>query len=152
MKGNGYTMSPKTQVAPAGTRTVLGTAMISDGIKEVPYPESAARLINLAIENGWGFDDGLPARTSGDGTPYVRVLIGREPGQNALTHDASPGVQFHAVWHLTSGKDKRWVKPCVYVRTSLSDGWSAVETVGMVRSTIASNPVKLPDVFVSENN
>ncbi len=150
-------MTPKTEVAPstvaeAGTRIVAGVAMISDGMKEIPYPETATELVRLAMENGWGFDDGLPAKVSEDGTPYVRLLIGRERGKNALTEDESPGIQFHISWWMNSGARKAWTLGQIYMKTSEHEGWQTIKTVLKVRATISGHPVKMPDVYVSADN
>lgn len=150
MKGTGH-MTSETEVPPAGTRIVNGVAMISNGEKELRYPDTAADLIILAMENGWGFDSGLPAKISQDDMPYVRILIGREPGWNALTEGVSPGIQFHISWRMYPGPRKGWSLGQIYVKTSECEGWQVLSMIKNVRALISGHPVKMPDVYVSEN-
>lgn len=126
-----------------------GTCRYSDGITEVytphrrwiPYPETAVELIGLALANGWGVDDGLPCRARFSGEIYVRILLGRAYGVNALNPDGpySLGTQFHIVWSLMS---RRWEMESVYVKTGRTTGsWRDVDDMAFVRKTIAGNPV-----------
>jgi len=121
---------------------VIGDHRVNhDGILEIrasrkwiPYPEDARQLICLALNNGWGVDDGLPTRHTKDGEVYIRVLIGRERGPK------SSAFQFHLTWRL---RDHQWYTTEGYVNVGTHD-WSAWRTIrsrDYVTSTIMNNPV-----------
>jgi len=119
------------------------TMVFSDSRRWVPYPELATELIGVALANGWGADDGLPVRTWFEGGIYLRILLGREYGTNALHPEGPPslGTQFHIVWSLMS---RRWELESMYVKTGRTRGsWSEVDSVFRVRSTITNNPVHI---------
>lgn len=110
--------------------------------KWIPYPEEAAELIELALANGWGVDNGLPSRHTQTGEVFIRLLIGRERGPNPLTGKTSNGVQFHLTWRL---RDHEWYTSEGYVNVG-DRKWSAWRTIRLreyVRQTITNNPVTL---------
>jgi hypothetical protein len=133
--------------APGETRIVAGVATISNGERWFPYPSTAHDLITEAQKLGWGFDDGIPVRLDHKGTPFVRILIGREAGENADRPDEpSPGIQFHITWNApVKGADSRasWKLGEIYVKTSEKPEWEAVPSMKTVRATMASHPVVL---------
>lgn len=138
--------------APGATKIVAGLTRISNGEKWLPYPGAAHELISEAQSVGWGFDDGLPdIHLDENGTPFVRILIGREPGENAEDPEAkSPGFQFHISWSAPEkGSDPRksWHLRKIYVKTSESDGWDVVSGLREVRAMMASHPVQLPNRY-----
>ncbi len=111
--------------------------------KWIPYPEDAQALIDLARANGWGTNNGLPARHTEQGEVFIRILIGRERGPNPLTGKTSNGVQFHLMWRL---RDHAWYTSEGYINVG-NRAWSAWRTVrsrDYVRDTITKNPVTLP--------
>lgn len=145
MKENGKPMKGATNI-------VAGVTYIYSGNVWLPYPDSASELISMATDHGWGFDDGLPPRTDVFGHVFVRILIGREAGENALTQDAAPGVQFHITWRaphpITEPDRERWSLGGIYMKTSDTSGWAQLRSLKDVRSRIASEPVKVPTGYV----
>jgi uncharacterized protein YbaR (Trm112 family) len=145
-KMKGFKYMKNGHGVPGETKIVAGTAMISNGEKWLPYPSTAHELICEAQKLGWGFDDGIPVRLRPETlTPYVRILIGREAGENAETPDEmSPGIQFHITWNAPEkGADSRasWKLGEIYVRTSEKPEWETVTSMKTVRATMASHPV-----------
>jgi hypothetical protein len=140
---------------PGETRIVAGVATISNGEKWLPYPSTAHELICEAQKLGWGFDDGIPVRLDHKGTPFVRVLIGREAGETAdEVGVVSPGIQFHITWNAPEkGADSRasWKLGEIYVKTSEKPEWETVSSMKTVRATMATHPVVLESRHVSVN-
>lgn len=155
MKGTGYVKENGTPEA-GDTNIVAGVTFIFSGEIWLPYPETAHELTQLAQMHGWGFDDGLPPRKEGDGTVYIRILLGREAGENAHG-DMSPGIQYHITWRMPSplrpqerGK-KSWALGSIYMKTSEISTWQLSRSVKGVRGTIEREPVVLPSGYVPVN-
>lgn len=122
----------------------------------IPYPPVATELINLANELGWGVDDGLPVRRLLDNTIYVRILIGRERGPNALygpdaDKHISPGTQFHLTWRLNGDT---WETGTGYVKVGIHPRFRDNEwrksTADFARRVITGYPVKTPSDYADE--
>jgi len=144
---------------PGDVRIIGETAMISNGVLWLPYPEGARSLIEMAQDHGWGHDDGMPrtgrrCRLYGGTVPYIRVLIGRNPGINAVYGSPALGCRFHITWRMSSPESERerltWLLGKMYVKTSLvttESGqamWQAVPSIKTIREMIAREPVRVP--------
>jgi hypothetical protein len=115
-----------------------------------------AELTKFATEAGWGVDEGIMIRyrflrtKEGETVqPYIRVLIGREPGGIADSDDKSLGYQFHLL--VTMGA-RSWSKPDGYVKTSDTASWVGISGVTEVRQTISRNRLVPEPVYVEANN
>lgn len=138
------------------TNIVAGVTFVYSGSIWLQYPETANELIQMAQNHGWGFDDGLPPRVDSEGCAFIRLLIGREPGENALTPgEETPGVQFHVTWRMphpiTEPHRTRWILGGIYVKTSETTGWNQIRSIKSVRSHIANEPVQVPNGYVPAN-
>lgn len=138
-------------------RIIDGKWQFYTGILWLPYPPMFAELIRLALETGWGFDDGLPMGyrhiKAKDGTitvqPYIRLLIGREPGSIADSDDKSLGYQFHLLIPMGT---RSWGKMDGYVKTSETGRWVGITGITEVRQTISQNRVIAEPVYAEANN
>lgn len=151
--GDGYHYAP-----PMGeTRIVKGKVEIKGNRRWVPYPPQAASIIALALENGWGVDDGIinghvrsyASAADKDVTVFVRILIGRERGINAMDPQGEivQGQQFHMTWVL---RLDTWETSTCYVKVGTKkSAWRAV-TPAEARRAIAGNPVTLPSPFIQD--
>lgn len=133
-------------------RTPDGKLVIRGSRLWVPYPPTATDLVTLAHEYGWGTDDGLPVRHTLNGDVFVRILVGRERGDNALfTGTISPGTQFHLGWRLNLDT---WEVRQGYVKVGTYPGFRFNEwretTAEFARKVIAGNPVTLPSPYADE--
>lgn len=143
------------QGTPGEMKIVAGIVMISNGKMWLPYPETAHDLIQTAQDHGWGFDDGIPVRVDPDGVPYVRILIGRESGENA--HEPGTvvqGQQFHIMWRMpnpkTDPRKRSWTLAEIYVKTSKTGGtWERVPSLKTVRAAVSGQPVQVPNGYVA---
>lgn len=138
---------------PGETKIVKGVVTISNGRIWLPYPETAHDLIKMAQEHGWGFDDGLPVRQYQEGTPFVRILIGRGSGENALIPDEIvPGTQFHITWRMpnkfTETSKRSWILCEVYRKTTETETWESIKSLKAVRAAMSGQPVMIPNGYV----
>lgn len=129
-------MRPK---APEIGTTIMeaGRVKIYSGTRWLDYPVEAAKLIDEAIACGWGFDDGMPIRHLADGTAYVRVLVGREPGIIADGTDGkSDGWQFHVTFTIRE-TGAGWDMNKGYHKTSSGEGgWLETSSLRYIRQTM----------------
>ena len=141
---------------PADTNIVNGMTWIYSGRIWMPYPGAAAELISEASDHGWGFDDGLPPRVDSEGCVFVRILLGREAGENANDPEAtSPGIQFHVTWRAPHPTQERhrsaWLLGQIFMKTSDDPAWKQTRSVRAIRQNIMMEPVTLPSVMVPAN-
>ena len=129
-------------------RNAEGRLEIKASRKWIPYPQEAAELIDMAIAHGWGTDDGLPVRHTMQGEIFIRILIGRERGTNALTGKVVNGLQFHLTWRL---RDHEWVSSEGYVNVG-TPSWSSWRRTRpeFARKAIAGNPLEFPSAYADE--
>jgi hypothetical protein len=127
--------------------TPAGKLEIKAERKWIPYPRQATELIDMAHAHGWGTDNGLPVRHTTDGTIYIRILVGRERGHNALTGTESMAAQFHLTWVLNH---ETWETGPGYVKVGIKkNAWRGANSAD-ARKMIAGNPVTLPSVYADE--
>jgi hypothetical protein len=143
-------IKPRTE---AEIRTLDGVTQINTGLGWINYPASASKLIQMAYDHGWGVDDGLPPRFLHDGTAYIRVVLGRDPGPNAgdAAGYRSEGYQFRAVWYLHD-MTRRWAAGGIQYRSTAFEGWKTCDYIAHVRRFIAQNPIKVPTEYAEANN
>lgn len=153
MRKNARIVNVPLEGTPGDVRLIGGTVMISNGERWLPYPETAKQLIELATDYGWGFEDGLPAgrtqcRMDTNKVPYIRLLIGRNPGHNAVFGSPSPGAQFHITWRApnpeTQPRKATWILGSVYAKTSIVPMWQKVPSIKEVKEMIRQEPVIVP--------
>lgn len=129
-------------VAPGTTRPMDGRTLIFTGRIWLDYPRGAQEVIDLAIDSGWGFDDGLPARVrKSDGRVFVRILVGHERMYPLDTTDVIPATQFHLTWIAppVESLNRSWDSGEMYVKTDVTNKWGTITSLSQVRKTIATD-------------
>jgi hypothetical protein len=95
------------------------------------YPRTAKELLEIATQAGWHWDDGLPVRTDCYNEPFIRVMVGRPPGQGR------DGFLFHLTWRCSKARQFHMGKIFMYRHSTRT--WTSVHALSEVRSLIWEN-------------